>query len=449
MLRAGRAPEALEMLAPGESRIGDDLLRLQYEGIVAHYAGEYRRSSAALEEAFRLQEDRYTRSVSAALLSMLASDRVLAYSAPFPERLLLHYYGAMNYLRLGEPDEAAVEARRLGHLLGRSLEGDEPGVPPPLGRTLSLFSGAVFEAAGQWNDAEVAHRRARAFGGGTTDADGDATARAPVEGARGPVEIFAGRPPPASPVGEGHGEVLVVLERGFVAHRVEEDLTLLLLPDEWEEMREIRRGVLEEDGEGTESRLLRLARRVEARSLSRHRRHRAARRDGDGEPVLLRVAWPAYRQWPLASGPASLRVRGDDTAGVLPASPRRADLSRAVREAYRERRTLDVAKTLLRAVTKAALAEGIEEAVSTEDETLGEVLGWSARIAGALLERADTRSWHLLPARLELFRIRLPAGTHRLEARVPGRDASEESVALGSVEVRPGGITVVSARAWE
>ncbi|MFW6457363.1 MAG: phosphate acyltransferase, partial [Planctomycetota bacterium] len=84
--------------------------------------------------------------------------------------------------------------------------------------------------------------------------------------------------------------------------------------------------------------------------------------------------------------------------------------------AYAERRALDLAKTLVRAATKAALAEGIEEAVSDEDETAGDVAGWAARIAGAVLERADTRCWHLLPARLEVHRVRLPAGSHRIEA---------------------------------
>jgi hypothetical protein len=57
---------------------------------------------------------------------------------------------------------------------------------------------------------------------------------------------------------------------------------------------------------------------------------------------------------------------------------------------------------------------------------------------------ADTRSWHLLPARLEVLRLRLPAGRQPLVARIDGRP-----VALGDVSVRAGGIAFVGVRLWD
>ncbi len=441
-LASGRHERALALVGPDSARAGDDLLRLQHEGLVAHYAGRWRRSSEALERAFALAEDRYTKSVSRALLSVVTSDRVLAYDPPHPERLLFHYYGALNYLRRGDPEEAAVEARRLGHLLGRSLDGDLPETPPGLGRTLSLFAAAVFEAAGLENEAAVARRRARAFG------EGDGAAR-PRDGGRAPPGPAAGGDrtarAPAADSGQGSapadsGDVVVMIERGFVAHREGEAATLFLLPGEVRRLRTIRRRARAGGEDADLEEAVELARRVEGRSFGRgHRRRGLA--DLEGDPVLVRVAWPVYRESGRVSGAAALAVDGEPAGGGPAAA--RADLSAAVREAYEGRRALDIAKALLRAAAKEALARSVEDELSEEDETLGEIVGWTARIAGALVERADTRSWHLLPERLELHRLRLPAGTHRISARTPGGE-----LAVDTVRVEPGRTEVVSARAW-
>lgn len=444
LMAGGSYGRALSLVGPDSSRAGDELLRLQHRGLVAHYAGRWRESADCLERALVLAEDRYTRSVSKALLSLVTSDRVLPYRPPRPERLLLHYYGALNYLRMGEPDEAAVEARRLGRLLERSRRDEGGGVPRELAEALSHFSGAVFEAAGQPVDAAVAYRRARAFAPRAGD-----SAAAPAGGGGG-AGAAPGEPPgpaldePSPPT----GQVLVAVERGFVAHRVERSVTLFLLPCEVDRLREARSAALEEDEEADADPVLEVARRVADRSLGwepgpgRVRGHRC---EEDADPVLLRVAWPAFRETPTGSGEAVLRVDGEPR----PADPvARVDVSEAVREAYRGRRLLDLAKTLLRAVTKVAVAEGIEDAVSDGDETLGEVAGWTARVAGALLERADTRSWHSLPARIDLYRLRLPAATHRLEVEVPRAGGASRRVGLGEVEVAPGRTRVLAARAW-
>ncbi len=499
LLRNGTPDRALELVSSDRSEAGDELLRLQHEGLVAHYAGEWERSSDAFERAYRLTEDRYTKSVSKAVLSMLASDRVLDYYPPPPERLLLHYYAALNYLRTGEPDEAAVEARRLGRLLGEALEGEGFDTPPGAGAALSRFAGAVFEAAGQDNDAAVAYRRARAFAG---EEAGAAAVGLDVPGAgTGPGAVF----PAEEDAAPGTGEVVVVVERGFVAHKVEQDVTLFLLPDEVETLRRVGRRASDDEEDADPEAALEVAEKVLGRELGggsdddglpegrpegtrggavprpagpgtgappragpggpsgpgspppgavppatgdRPRgvgTGRAAARTASGpDPVLVRIAWPVYRESTPVRG-ASRLVVDSDTAAAAPEA--RVDVSRAVKAAYAERRALDLAKTLVRAATKTALAEGVEETVSEEDETLGEIAGWTARIAGALLERADTRCWHLLPARLEVHRLRLPAGTHRIEALLPGRGGDERRE-VGSVEVEPGEVEVVSLRDW-
>ena len=118
-------------------------------------------------------------------------------------------------------------------------------------------------------------------------------------------------------------------------------------------------------------------------------------------------------------------------------------------EEFGERAPELLAKALLRAVVKNVVADEVEEEVEEEDETLGEVTGVALNVLGALTERADTRSWNLLPGRLQLFRLRLPAGDHRLEVVSGSRDGDDRTPdATVDVQVPAGGVTVASVRLW-
>lgn len=431
LLSRGAADSALALVAPDRSEAGDELLRLQHEALVAHYAADYRRSAAAADAAYALAEDRYTKSVGKALLSVLTGDRVLPYDPPAPERLFLHYYGALDYLRLGEPDEAAVEARRLAKELDRVERDDPSEATPELLGSLWHFAGAVFEAAGERNDADVARRRSLAV----LPHPGHPSPHVPPTGS-------AAARTGTAPSGDA-GEVLVVIERGFVAHRVEADLTVLLLPGELDRLRELE-DFDPREGDDDE---LEVVRRIADRTFTGRGPvtgwHWFGRSRGD-DPVLFRIAWPEYRAPPALPGRATVVAGGTRAEPLLT-----TDVSAALEAAYRDRRVADLAKALLRAVVREELAGAIEEEVSEEDETLGEVAGWVARAGGVLLERADTRSWHLLPQRLELFRLELPSGRHELTALLPTfADRGHDRRDLGTVEVRPGTTAVVSARAW-
>ncbi len=467
LLSQGRYDSAMTRVAPDRSRAGDELLRLQNQVLVARHAGRLEESAAALEEAVVLAEDRYTRSVSKAVLSAFTNDRILPYRPPPTERLLLHYYGALVHLRLGGPSAAAVEARRLEGLLQRAEDEGEPtGARRDLHVALHRLAGTIFEAAGDANAAGVAHRRAaRLEGTGAAD-----EASATAEEARAP-----------------HGEVVLAVEQGFVAHRVERSLNVPVWPEEMDRLAAasdsadeetryasaltVARRALASGGEGGDGsspsgddgsdprasattdprecgvRVIPGVGRVLSPCGDGRQRldRRRARRDLEGTPRLLRVAWPEYR---VVSRPDPVHVRtGEEEAGSRDRWS--VDLSAAVVEEFGERAPEVLAKALLRAVAKNVVAGTVEEEVEEEDEALGEVTGVALNVLGALSERADTRSWNLLPGRIQLVRLRLPAGEHRLEV-VSGRDVRGERRPAETVDVRvpAGGVTVASVRLW-
>ncbi|MEX2610089.1 MAG: hypothetical protein WEA24_09105 [Gemmatimonadota bacterium] len=470
MLARGRADSLHAVLSSGRYEPhGDALLTDLYRALAAYHGGRPAESAALLDSAAFQVEERRTRSVSRAAGSLLSSDRTLEWIPGPAERLLVPYYAARARLAQNDLVGAAVEARRLSALL--EAEDDPPMGGVPLRAALRYFAGAVFQAAGQWNDAAVAYRNAAALGGGLLPA---ADALLPAEGV---------------------GEVVVILERGFVAHRVQESFTVLLGGDE---LRTLGSG---DAGDRLAAATL-VAGRVLAGELDGPRRGRQGRPDrpgravgrhdpapdpcapgsatgvirtaatgdtsrviippgatacardegnakaaatedddeGSDTPYLLRVAWPTFAAVRGVGGGAMVHV---DSASHAPVT-RAADVSAAVIADFERDRVALVARTLARAAAKAAVSRGLEKEVAEKDETAGALLGILANVGTALLEHADTRGWNLLPTEIGFARLRLPAGTHELRVTVDGGQILE----LGPVEVREGGLVIVGTRAW-
>ena len=463
-LRSGLADSSLvHQLVAGERSPDDELLRALQGGITAYYAGRYAESGALLDVAAALAETRVTKSVSRSALALVTNDGALPWEPSRTERLLIPYYGSLAYLRQHDLEGAAVEARRLAALL-EEYEGDVARDEPRLHATLRYVAGAIFEAYGDRNDAAVSYRHAAGLAGLDT-----VLARIPADS----------------------GDVVVLLDHGFVAHRVEQSLNVVLVPDELHRLREGDPDLRLAFGNDVAGRVMthagssadraraptyvpapdHLLAALDTRRADRCREPRPRGRatgsgrvvpdstrdvrpvatrvpapascdDGDDDraPYLLRVAWPAYR-W-TDPAPAGARVlRGGDDAGTAVSY---ADVSGAVVHDFERELPLIIARTLVRGAAKAALTRSAEKKLEEKHETLGRLVGILGNVGNALLERADTRSWHLLPGSIGVARLRLPVGEHALSVRLD--DGVE--LPVSPVRVRSGRTVVVNARSW-
>jgi hypothetical protein len=399
--------------------------------LVEHYAGYYESSNARLQAIDIEIEDRFTKSVSKAALSLLSSDRVLAWTPGRFERPMIHVYGALSYLSLDDFDEAAVEARRLSRLLDDMGEGDLDADESDVYRTLRYFAGAVFEAAGEGNDADVAYRYA-----GLDDESSRTGSRA------------------------GTGDVVLLLESGFVANRVEQSVNLVLNA---EDARYLRSGSdrARYHAASCLSRT-RLANAYQSFGLSTAaddcRRPRRDRHSGDeddgGVAYLLRVAWPVMHRsidaFPVghvyaSAGSTATTLAGRDVesatmADVGAEALLAADLSGAAISDFNSR----AAGMLVKSVARAAVKYAVVDAVADDSEVV-QVLG---NAVTALLERADTRSWTLLPSNLHIVRLSLPEGTHQIVVELDESRVAQPALILDGVHVEADRVSVVSARAW-
>lgn len=445
---------ALELTEEGKDDAGDDLLRILHRATLLRYDGQYEESNLLLQEAAREIDDRYTKSISRAALSMLTNDRALAYNPPPFERMMVHYYGALNYLSLDDPEEAAVEARLLSALLVADAEDRLDARDDRLRRSLHYFAGVVFEAAGEWNAADVAYRNAwegwdRAPGAPVSDVERTTSDVEPTVGPSRKDRLNRGRsssievltpafiardraPAPDS------GEVVLLLETGFVAHRVERGAAVPIFKNDASNM---------EDGSDADRYDAGLC--VAARTLGS-----SAVIDSDecSEPTgksvfILTIAWPEIRRTREPIRGARLVVRSDSVQRVPTAMT--IDLSSAAMSELEARIGGILAKSIVRATGKYLVVEAIEEELEEEDETAGYLFGLFGNAAAVASERADIRSWHMLPGAIRIARVSLPSGVHSIDLELDSLGYAEPlRMGLGSVTVRPGSITVLPVRSW-
>lgn len=439
---------------------GDELLRQLQLGVVLHHAGRYGESNAAFEWAEREADDRYTRSVSRALGSLLVNDRVLRFVPTRPEMAMIPAYRMLNYLALGQGDEAVVEARKADAYL-QHLD-DAKGDPCVGEGMVRWLTGMVHGAAGSPQDALVSLRLAeRSFAScegrdfampADLGHDLANAARAAGDFALADSAVARYGIPPAAP-GPGSGELVVVVGDGWVAHRMESALHVAIPEEDVERWRDG-----DEDDESTTELVGRVSARVAASMTERaawgqtwedNPAVQAAVIAGDG--YVMRLAWAVPRL--EANSADHLRlVVGDSAAdgGPVEAVPALAgDLSAGMVRAMEAQRPAMIARLVARGVAKFAASRKIEEEAEEESRFLGWLANAITGAASLATERADTRSWSLLPDRVSVARVALPVGEHAVRLEVLSADGTAvRTIDLGRVTVAPGSTVIRSAFVW-
>jgi hypothetical protein len=214
----------------------------------------------------------------------------------------------------------------------------------------------------------------------------------------------------------GGGEILVLLEEGFVAHRVSRSIQVPLWPEEVEAVRT-------EGAAGVAGVSALVAARMLGVMLERGT-HGWALDDlprmqwqnlSEGAQ-LVRVSWPASAL--AASRPAGVTVPWDDVGSRQLAG---TDLSaRAVADLEGDRAAI-AARAVARAVARTFLVREVERRVEKEHgRSAARFAGMLTNVTANALDEPDTRTWTLLPDRLSLVRLSVPAGSHDVTGELGG-----------------------------
>ena len=138
----------------------DRLLYFLQKGVVLQMLQDYNQSNQLFEEAYIFTED-FRKNYSSEAASFLINPTVKPYTGEDQELVLLHYYKALNYLRMNQLDEALVECRRINIKLNELNDRYEQKKNRYKRDAFATnLMGIIFELSGDVNNAFIAYKNA-------------------------------------------------------------------------------------------------------------------------------------------------------------------------------------------------------------------------------------------------------------------------------------------------
>jgi hypothetical protein len=375
-----------------------DALYLLERGLLLHYAGHYALSNEAFERAEVLSEDLYTKSISREAAALLTSDLVLEYVPKPFEQVLVNYFRALNYMFLGEKEDAIVECRKASDKL--ALYSEEDKRPYRRDAFIEYLTGILYEWDGEINDALISYRNA--IGGyevyrelfGLPDPNHLTCDLLRTAGALGFVDDIESVNPRDRETCESESQadtlakVVVFVEQGFVPAKEELAVNIPILKSEARRARDDSY----------------------AFSMGVYSRLYGHSYDVDDIAYFLRVAVPRYPE--RHARPPTPTLYADSLRVGLAISEDVFALAKA--ELDHDMPGI-FAKTLARGLIKYA-------ATDKADEKWGKLAGRLVNIATAATERADLRGWLSLPRAVYIAILYVDPGTHTFSVTAPGSD---------------------------
>ena len=144
----------------GEYGATNSVLYDMDRAMTLHLAGRYAGSNRHLESAERRIDDLYTQSVTSHAGAMLTNDNTLPYEGEDYEKVFINVIGALNYVYLGQWDDALVEARKVDHKLNVLNDRYDKKNVYKEDAFARYLSGILYEGRGEWNDAFISYRKA-------------------------------------------------------------------------------------------------------------------------------------------------------------------------------------------------------------------------------------------------------------------------------------------------
>lgn len=143
----------------GEKPARNKLLFYLNKGTILWMQCDYTNSNIYFSKADYFIED-YNKSVGDAVLTLLVNAKMSTYGGENFEQILLHYYGAINYLNLGKSDEALIEGKRMLEKMQKITDKYQNKNKYKRDAFAHNFLGIIYDSKGEYNDAFIAYKNA-------------------------------------------------------------------------------------------------------------------------------------------------------------------------------------------------------------------------------------------------------------------------------------------------
>ena len=373
--------------AKGNNRLLYDLKK----GVILQLMGQFEESNTHFEQAYIFTED-YKKNYSREALSLLTNPNVKPYTGEDHELIFIHYYKALNYLRMGLRDEALVECRRINIKLNALNDKYEKKKNrysvDPFAHNLM---GIIFESSGEINDAFIAYRNAyEAYKeiGSTIGVKAplqlkmDILRTAYVMGFKSELDMYEAEfGIKYKPVKNDGGELIFFWHNGLGPVKSEWTVNFFLIK-----------------GEGG---VVNFENKEMGWSFPFYVNQDDDGRTQLGDLKVVRAAFPKYVERKPIFNKAEIRVNNQ-----MYQLEKAEDISSIAFVTLEDRMLREFANSLLRL----AIKQAAEEATRKENEGLGALVS----IVNAVTEKADTRNWQTLPHDIHYARIPIKDGENLL-----------------------------------
>lgn len=395
--------EAAEKVLIGDKkgeRSKEKLLYYLNLGVVNSMLGNYEVSNQYFEKAYIFGED-YQKNYLNEILAYFTNPLIVQYPGEDWELLLIHYYKALNFLKMGDKEKALVECRRM-NIKVLSLQDKYKGTKGNNKYHKDAFAhnlmGLIYDASGDFNNAFIAYRNAlniykedykKLFNFEIPEQlKKDILRTAYLMNFENEVQFYEREfNMKYSPSPKGTGNIVFFWHNGLAPIKSQWAINFAI-------NRRGRNNVVftndeynlnfpfpieyQEDDEGNKVHPL--------RGLS-----------------TLRVAFPKYIERPTYFQSADLEWNEQITPLHLG-----ENLNQIAQKTLRQRMIKELGKALLRL----ALKKASEKALKKEGK---EGLALLLNMINTSTEQADTRSWHSVPHSIYYTRLTVPAGEHQVK----------------------------------
>lgn len=397
--KADKLLDKNEKAAEGRNR----LLYFMQKGVVLQLQGRYQESNQMLEQAYFFLED-YKKSYSYEALALISNPMMKPYAGEDHEKVLIHYYKALNFLMLQKPTEALVEARRLNNRLNHlnDLYGEKKNRYDD-DAFAHVLMGIAYEMDNDINNAFIAYRNAY---------ESYKSNYGPEFGVQAPEQLKNDLLRTAYLMGFTNELELYEREFGIDYTYVKKEKPELIffwhnglgpVKSEWSINFTVVKG---EGGVATfvnEELGLNFAFPLPDNSDPK---------GGLGDLKIIRVAFPKYETRKPYFTSATLH-----TDGQAFSLEKAEDINEVAYSILQDRMLRELGSSLLRLATKQAA----EYALRQENQDAGAVLS----VVNALTEKADTRNWQTLPYSISYARVPLDAGENTVSFKTGTKDGKE------------------------
>lgn len=390
----GNLESAQKVLAEAKKLKKSKATSLHYmnQGVVASMLGQYEESNQFFEKAYLFIED-YQKNYLNEAVALVSNPMMAEYKPENHEELFIHYYKALNFIKMGQKEEALVECKRMDLKLQAFAEKYKSDKKYKRDAIIHTLMGLVYDANGEYNDAFIAYRNAltiykedyeKIFGiSAPLQLKKDILRTAYLmnfdEELRQYEEEFGIK---HKPTPKGSGDVVYFWNNGLGPIKAEWSINFV-----------IQRGHGGAVVFANEDLGLNFAFQMSDDDYNS---------SGLGSLGILRVAFPKYEERIPINKTATVRVNGMQYPLEL-----MEDVNAIAFKSLQQRMLKELGTSLLRL----GLKKAAEYSVRKENEGLGAVVG----IFNAITEKADTRNWQTLPHSIYYTRINLPEGEHSLQ----------------------------------